>query len=240
MQNNPLRIPSANAPTLARIFSVLALVAMILLAANFVVGLSIGDFNRVAHDYSAATTEFLELKRSPASTPAELAAAREHVDAAAAKFETPHSRVVAHRLLGVAAALMAILVNSITITYFIGTSRWCKEVSDTYSLPVELSQRSTALKRRTFPWALLGIVTIIVLVGFGAAADPSGSNRANSASLVQPHYWLALIGIVVVGGAFWVQIMRIAENYAVIDEILAHVQRIRAERELQASEQAAP
>lgn len=240
MQDNPIRIPSANAHTLARIFSALALVAMLLLAANFVVGLSVGDFNHVAHEYSVASTKYLELKRSPVSQPAEIAAARERVDAAAAKFETPHSRVVIHRLLGVAAALMAILVNSITITYFIGTSRWCKEVSDTYGLPGELTQRSLRLKQRTFPWALQGITTIIVLVGFGAAADPSGSNRASAASLVQPHYWLAMIGILVVGFSFWVQITRIAENYAVIDEILGHVRRIRAERELQANEQAAP
>ena len=86
-----------------------------------------------------------------------------------------------HMLLGQAAALVAVLVNSITITYFIGTSRWCKEVCETYRLPAELAERSTRLKRSTFPWALAGILAVIVIVGLGAAADPSGANLAASA-----------------------------------------------------------
>jgi hypothetical protein len=32
-----------------------------------------------------------------------------------------------HRLTGVAAALAVVFVESVVITYFIGTSRWCKE-----------------------------------------------------------------------------------------------------------------
>ena len=56
-----------------------------------------------------------------------------------------------HRLMGVAAAIVVVLVNSIVVTYFIGTSRWCKEVVDTYSLDRELVRRSARLKRRTFP-----------------------------------------------------------------------------------------
>ena len=39
-----------------------------------------------------------------------------------------------HRLSGVAAALAVVLVNSIVVTYFVGTSRWCKEVAETYQL----------------------------------------------------------------------------------------------------------
>ncbi len=57
-----------------------------------------------------------------------------------------------HRLLGVAAALVVVLVNSIVVTYFIGTSRWCKEVVETYGLDAQFIRRSVALKRRTFPW----------------------------------------------------------------------------------------
>ena len=82
-----------------------------------------------------------------------------------------------HMLLGAGGALVAILVNSITVTYFIGTSRWCKEVCETYRLPPQLAQQSTRLKRSTFPWAVLGILSVIAVVALGAAADPSGANH---------------------------------------------------------------
>src|SRR5690349_20501983 len=62
-----------------------------------------------------------------------------------------------HRLTGVAAALMVVLVESIVVTYFIGTSRWCKEVVDTYQLGRDPVVASNRLKRRTFPWALSGM-----------------------------------------------------------------------------------
>ena len=37
-----------------------------------------------------------------------------------------------HRLTGLAAALAVVFVESVVVTYFIGTSRWCKEVVETY------------------------------------------------------------------------------------------------------------
>src|SRR5439155_16032012 len=149
-----------------------------------------------------------------------------------AQFRTPRSRMTLHMLLGAAAALVTVLVNSITVTYFIGTSRWCKEVCETYSLNEELSERSTRLKRSNFPWALAGILAVILIVGLGAAADPSGANWPRSAQFVIPHYLAAMIGIVIVMVTFFVQISRIAENYAVIEQILAEVERIRAEKGL--------
>ena len=145
-----------------------------------------------------------------------------------------------HMMLGAAAALVTVLVNSITVTYFIGTSRWCKEVCDAYQLSPELAQRSTGLKRSTFPWALAGIFSVIVIVGLGAAADPSGANWSRSAEFVLPHYLAAMIGIAIVMAAFWVQINRIAENYGVIEEILADVERIRLMNGLPIEEPSAP
>src|SRR5439155_14116796 len=149
-----------------------------------------------------------------------------------AQFRTPRSRMTVHMLLGAAAALVTVLVNSITVTYFIGTSRWCREVCETYGLSEELAERSMRLKRSTFPWALAGILSVMFIVGLGAAADPSGANWPRSAQFVMPHYLAAMIGIVIVLIAFFVQISRIAENYAVIDQILAEVSRIRTERGL--------
>src|SRR3954469_24792000 len=57
-----------------------------------------------------------------------------------------------HRLTGVAAALMVVFVESVVVTYFICTSRWCKEVVETYQLDPTIIQSSNKLKRRTFPW----------------------------------------------------------------------------------------
>jgi uncharacterized membrane protein len=148
-------------------------------------------------------------------------------------------RAAAHRLAGLGAALVVILVNSISVTYFIGTSRWCKEVCETYRISPELAERSTRLKRGTFPWALAGIVSVIIVVGLGAAADPSGANWPRSAEFVMPHYLAAIVGLVIVIAAFWVQISRIAENYGVIEEILAEVERIRSAKHLAIQETSA-
>jgi hypothetical protein len=42
-----------------------------------------------------------------------------------------------------------------------------------------------------------------------------------------------MIAIAVIAVAFWVQIGRIAENYGVIERILAEVERVRTEKGLQ-------
>ena len=170
-----------------------------------------------------------QLRQERRKTSPELEAARREYAAADERFQTPRSRMTIHMLLGAGGALMAILVNSITITYFIGTSRWCKEVCETYRLPAELAARSTRLKRSTFPWALAGVTAVIVVVALGAAADPSGANYARAPNFVTPHYAAAAIMLLVVIASFWIQISRIAENYAVIEEILGQVKRARGE-----------
>jgi hypothetical protein len=220
---------------MARIFSVLALLAVLLLAANFVVGMAGGDFNSAARQKREAQSQWHGLKRQQRGRAgegsAELGEAELAAKAADAHFRKPRRWMTLHMLLGSAAALVTLLVNSITITYFIGTSRWCKEVCDTYGISPELAERGTQLKRSTFPWALAGIGTVIALVGLGAAADPSGANWQRSASYVLPHYLSAMAGVVVVVASFAMQISRIAENYAVIESILAEVERIRGERQ---------
>jgi hypothetical protein len=225
----------------ARIFAVLALLAVLLLAANFAVGLWIGDFNAAARSKMDAGNRLADVQRRLAanriSSSAELDMAREGYLAADQGFQTPRNRMTIHMLLGASSSLLAILVNSITITYFIGTSRWCKEVCHTYHLPTDLAERSTRLKRSTFPWALAGILSLIGIVGLGAAADPSGANSEHSASFVNIHYLAAMIGLFIVIVAFWVQISRIAANYAVIEEILTEVNKIRTAAEKKAAKE---
>jgi len=220
---------------LVRIFAVLAVLAVLLLAANFAIGLAAGDFNSVALQKKAAQIRVLELenqaRRNRTRSSPELKTARQALSEADAAFAGPRRWMTIHMLLGSAAALVAVLVNSITVTYFIGTSRWCKEVCQTYRLDAELAEASTRLKRGTFPWALAGILAIIAIVGLGAAADPSGANWRSSASLVLPHYVAAIVGLAVVVVSFWMQANRIAENHRVIEAILAAVRTIRGEKE---------
>jgi hypothetical protein len=225
---------------LARIFSVLAILSVALLAANFVVGLWGGDFNGAAREKRAAQAKMIELEREmrgrrERSSP-EYEAARREYAAVDAAFAVPRGRMTIHMLLGAGSAMMAILVNCITITYFVGTSRWCKEVCETYRLPPDLAERSTTLKRSTFPWAVMGTLSVIAVVALGAAADPSGANFIRSEHFVLPHYVGAMIMLLVVAFSFWIQIGRIAANYAVIEEILAEVQRIREANEAHANQ----
>jgi hypothetical protein len=218
---------------LARIFAVLAVLAWLLLAANFVLGLAGGDFNAAARAKRAAGERMgaalRAMKLAKAENSPELDAARQEYVAADEQFQSPRFWMTLHMLLGSAASLLAILVSSITVTYFIGTSRWCKEVCDTYKIEGDLAERAARIKRSAFPWALAGIVTIILIVGLGAAADPSGANHERSQSLVLPHYAAAMIGLVIVAVCFWMQTQRIAENYRTIEEILGEVKRIRGE-----------
>ncbi len=226
---------------MSRIFSVLAILTLIVLAANFLLGLGIGDFNAAAGRYVAAAREHGKLPMELVS-PEQQQKITQEFAAAGDAFAAPRRNLTLHFYLGVASSLLAILVCCISVTYFIGTSRWCREVAETYRLSQEFVRRSDSLKRRTFPYALLGIFTVIILVALGGLSDPSIPWRRafesekdwfNATfppeSMVNIHYIAAMIGLVVLAFAFWVQARRIAANYAIIDEILAQVRHIRGE-----------
>jgi len=136
-----------------------------------------------------------------------------------------------HRLSGVAAALAVVFADSVVVTYFIGTSRWCKEVVQAYSLDGELIRRSSGLKRRTFPWAVISMLSIVGVVALGGAADPA-TGRQGTEAWSMPHLLGALLGLGVIAFCFVIQWNNIHANHGLIAEILAHVKRIRAERGL--------
>jgi hypothetical protein len=136
-----------------------------------------------------------------------------------------------HMLTGVSAALAVVLVESIAVTYFIGTGRWCKEVTETYQLPPSDLDESIRLKRRTFPWCVLGMLTVVALGALGAASDP-GTGRPNTASFAPVHQIAALVGFCIVAWTYYRIWLNMADNQEVIARIVAQVQRIRAERGL--------
>lgn len=137
-----------------------------------------------------------------------------------------------HRLAGVATALTVVLVHSIVVTYFIGTSRWCKEVSEAYSLDSTFVRRSTQLKRRTFPWAVSAMLAIVGVIALGAAADPATA-LPHTEDWIIPHLIGAMAGLAFICWAFFVEWNNIHANHQVIADVLAEVRKIRAERGLE-------
>ena len=136
-----------------------------------------------------------------------------------------------HRLTGVAAALAVVLVNSIVVTYFIGTSRWCKEVSETYRLPPVHREQSTRIKRHAFPWALTGMLTVVGLAALGAAADPA-TGRPNTSDWTPFHLAGALIGIPLIAWCYFSIWNELQANLVMIQGVMAQVERIRAKGSL--------
>jgi hypothetical protein len=216
---------------LNRIFSTLALLAFLLLAVNLALGLSTGDYNAAAAQLLEVQRNIQVAGRSRLASAAETEAAKAELIALADEMHPIVRRARLHRLVGIAAALVNVLVNSIAVTYFIGTTRWCREVVETYHLNPEYIRRSNALKRRTFPMALGAILMILAIVALGGAADPS-AGLTDSASWVLAHYTTALVGVALIGWSFLTQARTIAENAHLINEIVADVQRIRLEHGL--------
>lgn len=143
-----------------------------------------------------------------------------------------------HRLSGVFAALVVVLVNSMAVTYFIGTGRWCREVAETYGLDASLVERSRRLKRAAFPLALLGMLAVVGIVALGGAADPA-TGRKGSADWVTPH----LVGGIGLGAfiawCFQAQMPAIRRQQELIDEVMQAVRRERSDRGLDVDDSAA-
>ncbi len=139
-----------------------------------------------------------------------------------------------HRLSGMFTALMVLLVNSMAVTYFIGTSRWCREVAETYRLDPAFFDRSRRLKRSAFPFAVIGMLSMVGIVATGGAADPGGglAGPGGSQAWVNWH----LIGGIGLGGViawcFQAQLPAIRAQHELIEEMMGEVRRERAARGL--------
>lgn len=211
---------------MARIFSALACFAVLLLASNLILGHSLGDLGASSQRYEQARRVAHDLELSESATNQDVLAARAKKDDALLALGNMRERFRPHIWLGIMAALVTILVNCISVTYFIGTSRWCREVVEAYGLDDRLAQRSRALKRRSFPFAFLGMLTTLGIISLGAASDP-GASLASPASWVIPHFLAAWCGTIVIAIAFLFQIRSIAKNYELINEILERAADVR-------------
>ncbi|MBM4004028.1 MAG: MFS transporter [Planctomycetes bacterium] len=217
---------------MTRIFSGLAVLSVLLLLANMTYGLLFGDFNAEASRLRAAHQQLEEARKSGAGSDADtVTEARRNYERVSTETRPIRQHAENHKLLGIAAAVVTVLVNSIVVTYFIGTSRWCQEVVDTYQLPSEFVQRSRRIKRRTFPWSLAGMLTMLAILGCGAAADPL-SLLASSEQWVAVHLVVAIAGIVLIGFAYISQSGGLRENVQLIGQIMEEVGKARAARHL--------
>ena len=136
-----------------------------------------------------------------------------------------------HRLSGVLSALMVVLVNSLTVTYFVGTGKWCQEVVETYGLDGSFIERSRRLKRSTFPLALTGMLAVVGIVALGGAADPA-SGRPGTQHWVTPHL-LGGLGLgAMIAWCFQAQVPQIRRQQGLIEEVMGEVRECRRRRGL--------
>ena len=143
-----------------------------------------------------------------------------------------------HMLTGTSAALAVVFVHSIAVTYFVGTSRWCKEVTETYQLDPQPLRQSALLKRKTFPWSVLGILTVVVVAALGPASDP-GSGVKETAYWATFHLGGAFLGLAVIAWTYYRAWLNIVGNQGVIEQIVDAVAVIRRERGLDTDQQPA-
>lgn len=134
-----------------------------------------------------------------------------------------------HRLTGIAAALVVVFVECIVATYFIGTSRWCKEVVETYQFDPAVVHSSARLKRRTFPWALAGMLAVVAMIALGGASDPA-TGRPTAQDWVQWHLVGTLVGILFIGWTYLVAWNNVVANQAIIEQLVSQVARVRQQR----------
>jgi hypothetical protein len=126
-----------------------------------------------------------------------------------------------HFFLGLATAILILLVHCLIFIYFLGTGRWVKEVTLAYRLPDEPHHKLTReLKRQTFPPALFAMLV-------GIAASAAGAGAQLQAWHWSVHLALAVATLLVNLWAFRVEFRNVTRNAAIIPAVLADVDRIR-------------
>ena len=135
-----------------------------------------------------------------------------------------------HFFIALGAALLALLVHAVALTYFMGTGRWLEETSEAYNLGPETRRENIRLKYRALPGMVVCILLLIATVALGAVADPASDVQFGSAVLV--HFSLALATVTGNLLASWMEHVAIARNGRLVEEVVERVTQIRRERGL--------
>lgn len=213
---------------MSRIYLTLAGIAILLMLTTLFVGLSLGDLQPQLDRLNQLNREAADTVGAGGEIPSD-------VEAEIATLVGTKKMANIHRLLGIGSGIMVMLVNCIAVTYFVGTSRWCREVVEAYKLETSLWGRCASMKRRTFFWSLIGMLAILVISSLGALSDPMAA-FPNGEQFITFHMLAAMLGLGVVGWTFFAQWSHIADNHEIIGQVLTEVQRIRQERGLEPTE----
>lgn len=137
-----------------------------------------------------------------------------------------------HFLTALAAGLLVLLVHAVALTYFMGTGRWIEETCEAYKLGEEARNQNIRLKYRVIPGMVLCITLVVLTGAFGAMADPAAHMRlAHGAAIHLASAVVTLLANLLVS---WVEYESIARNGRLVEQVLADVNRIRADRGLAA------
>ena len=215
---------------MSRIFSSLAVISVIMLIVALLFGLRVGEYNELYARFIAIQHQLRD--GSYLDTGVSREDLQREADALSEQMAAPKQRARTHMLFGIATGILAMFVNSISVTYFIGTSRWCKEVVDTYELGNELSDQSVRLKRRCFAWGFIGMLLVLVTAALGAAADP-GTLRSTTSEWVLPHFLTAVTSVTLITFSFLLQAGYIQRNSRIVEQIMSQVRDMRAQRGLE-------
>lgn len=228
---------------MTRIYTSLAVLSLALLCVAMLLGLRTGDYNGQFAEYGRVGKPLVERRavlRDQRPRPvAEIRRIEEQLATEHEKLQPLEQQTLIHMMFGVAAALVAVLVNSICITYFVGTGRWIREVVEAYQFPQSWVEESSVIKRRAFPWAMGGMLTAVGIIALGAAAHP-GTIREGTAAWVTPHLIGAIVGTMFIALAYYMQAGRIAENYALIQRITDQVHEVRLRKGLDQADESLP
>ena len=205
-----------------------------MLAATMLLGFPVDLNDKISHlrDLNDQMGGLTATEPNGKSRAAEIERIRGEIEQDRQGFATEQILGSVHKLVGIAAALIVVLVCSIAVTYFMGTSRWCREVVEAYELNGSLLLRIQKIKRRAFPWAVLGMCTVVVISAFGAASDP-GTGLPKTADWVMPHLGVAFLGTGLIGYCFYVLWDAIVQNHAIIESVMHEVHAVRVARGLE-------
>jgi hypothetical protein len=138
---------------------------------------------------------------------------------------------VIHFSLGLTGAVLTLLVHCLIFTYFLGTGRWVKEVTLAYDLPdAPLHKETRELKRRTFPPALIAMLITIATAAAGAGAQLK--------EWPWPvHATLATLALIINLWSYRIEYRNVNANGAILEQVMAEVDRVCAERGLPSNEE---
>ena len=123
-----------------------------------------------------------------------------------------------------------VFVESVIVTYFIGTSRWCKEVVETYRFDPR-SRKAIASNGGRFPghWPACWLWW-----ASSRSGGPPIRRRpvANTQDWSNWHLAGAVVGVVFIAWTYIVAWNNVVANQAIIERLVAEVGRVRPERGL--------